>query len=74
VNPARARNHKPESGPSLTFTLKPDSGLNTEFSEGVNWDMRNCGVSKNIAFESSWRYTVYHTQNNNRVDQNIDII
>jgi len=36
--------------------------------------MRNCGVSKNLAFGYNCRYTVYHTQNNNHLDQNIGII
>jgi len=36
--------------------------------------MRNCGVTENVVFGYSCRYTVYHTQNNNHVDQNIGII
>jgi len=36
--------------------------------------MRNCRVTKNVVFEYSCRYTVYHTQNNNHLDQNIGII
>jgi len=36
--------------------------------------MRICGVTKNIVFGYSCRYTVYHTQNNNYHDQNIGII
>jgi len=36
--------------------------------------MRNCGVRKNVVFGNSCRYTVYHTQNNNHLDQNIGII
>jgi len=36
--------------------------------------MRNCGVTKNVVFGCSCRYTVYHTQNNNHLDQNIGII
>ena len=35
--------------------------------------MRNCGVTKNV-FGHSCRYTVYHTQNNNHLDQNNGII
>jgi len=31
--------------------------------------MRNCGVTKN-AFGYSCRYTLNHTQNNNRLNQN----
>ena len=33
--------------------------------------MRNCGVTKNVLFGYRCRYTVYHTQNNNHLDQNI---
>jgi len=36
--------------------------------------MRNCGVTKNVVFGYSCRYTVDHTQNNNHIDQNIGII
>jgi len=36
--------------------------------------MRNCGVTKNVVFGYGCRYTVYHTQNNNHLDQNIGII
>ena len=36
--------------------------------------MRNCGVTKNVVFGYSCRYTVYHTQNNNHLDQNIGTI
>ena len=36
--------------------------------------MRNCGVTKNVVFGYSCRYTVYHTQYNNHLDQNIGMI
>jgi len=36
--------------------------------------MRNCGVTKNVVFGYSCRHTVYHTQNNNHLNQNIGII
>jgi len=36
--------------------------------------MRNCGVTQNVVFGYSRRYTVYHTQYNNHLDQNIGII
>jgi len=36
--------------------------------------MHNCRVTKNVVFGYSCRYTVYHTQNNNHLDQNIGII
>jgi len=35
--------------------------------------MRNCRVTKNIVCRCSCRYTVYHTENSNRLDQNIGI-
>jgi len=36
--------------------------------------MRNCGVRKNVACRCSCRYTVYHPEKNNHLDQNTDII
>jgi len=36
--------------------------------------MRNSGVTKNFVFGYSCRYTIYHTQNNNHLDQNIGVI
>jgi len=36
--------------------------------------MRNCRVTKYVVFGYSCRYTVYHIQNNNHLDQNIGII
>jgi len=36
--------------------------------------MRNCGETKNVVCRCSCRYTVYHTENSNHLDQNIDII
>jgi len=36
--------------------------------------MRNCVAKKNVACRFSWRYTVYHTENSNHLDQNIGII
>jgi len=36
--------------------------------------MRNCGVTKNVVFRCICRYTVYHTENSNHLDQNIGII
>jgi len=35
--------------------------------------MRNCGVTKNIVCRCSNRYTVYHTENSNNLDQDIGI-
>jgi len=36
--------------------------------------MRNCGVTKNVVCRCSCRYTVYHTENGNHLEQNIGII
>jgi len=36
--------------------------------------MRNCRVTENVVFGYSCRHAVYHTQSNNHLDQNIDII
>jgi len=36
--------------------------------------MRNCGVTKNVVCRCSCRYTVYHTENSNHLEQNIGII
>jgi len=36
--------------------------------------MLNCEVTKNVVFGYSCRYTVYYTQNNNHLEQNIGII
>jgi len=36
--------------------------------------MRNCVVTKNVVFGYSCRYTVYHIENSNHLEQNIDII
>ena len=36
--------------------------------------MRNCGVTKNVVCRCSCRYTVYHTEKNNQLDQTIAII
>ena len=71
LNPARARNHKPKPGSSLTFILKPDLALKA--NQG-SYDMRNSRITKNVVCRCSCRYTLYHTQNNNHLDQNIGII
>jgi len=36
--------------------------------------MRNGGVTKNVVCRCSCRYTAYHTENSNHLDQNIGII
>jgi len=36
--------------------------------------MRNCGVTNNVVCRCSCRYTVYHTENSNHLDQTIGII
>jgi len=35
--------------------------------------MRNCEVTKNV-YRCSCRYTVYHTENSNHLDQNVGIV
>jgi len=35
--------------------------------------MRNFGVTKNVVCRCSCRYTVYHTENSNHLDQNIGL-
>jgi len=36
--------------------------------------MRNCGATTNFVCRCSCRYTVYHTQNSNHLDQIIGVI
>jgi len=36
--------------------------------------MRMCGETKNVVSRCSCRYTVYHTENSNHLDQNIGIL
>jgi len=36
--------------------------------------MRDCRVTKNAVCRCSCRYTVYHTENSNHLDQNIGIV
>jgi len=36
--------------------------------------MRNCGVTKNVVYRRSCRYTVYHTENISHLDQTITIM
>jgi len=36
--------------------------------------MRNCGVTKNVVCRCSCRYTVYHTENSQNLDQNIGMM
>jgi len=36
--------------------------------------MRNCGVTKQVVCRCGCRYTVYHTENSNHLEQNIGII
>ena len=73
LNLARAKNHKAKPGSSPTFIFesrfRPESQIYR-----ASYDMRNCRVTKNVVCTCSCRYTVYHTQNNNHLDQNIGII
>jgi len=36
--------------------------------------MRNCGDTKNVVCGCGCRYTVYHTENSNHLDQHIGIL
>ena len=57
LNPTRARSNKPKPDPSPTFIFearfRPESQIHR-----VSQDMRNCGVSKNVVYGYSCRYTV----------------
>ena len=72
LNPVRARNSKPKPGSSPTFIFEAQL-LESQIYRG-SWDMRNCGVTKNVVCRCSCRYTLYHTENSNHLDQNIGII
>jgi len=75
LNPARASNHKPEPDSTPTFIVearfKPESQIYRR-----NYDMRNCGVTKNVVCRCSCRHpTRFFTQkNSNHLDQTIGII
>jgi len=69
---------KPESGPSPKsqtrhLFLKPGLGLKAKFTDWLK-GMCNCRATKNVVCRCSCRYTVYHTENSNHLDQNIGII
>ena len=71
--PGRARNHKPKPGSSPTFIFEARVRPESQIYQG-SYDMRNCRVTKNVVCRCSCRYTLYRTQNNNHLDQNIGII
>ena len=73
LSPAGARNYKPEPDSSPTFIFEAPLRPESQIYRGSQ-DMRNCGVTKKVVFGYSCRYAVYHTQNNNHLDQNIGII
>ena len=73
LNPTGARNQKPEPSSRLTFICETRFRSKSQIYRGSS-DMRNCGVTKNVVFGYKCGYTVYHTQNNNHLDQNIGII
>ena len=73
LNPARARNHKPKPGSSPTFIFEARFRPESQIYQG-SYDMRNSRVTKNVICRCSCRYTLYHTENNNHLDQNIGII
>ena len=64
---------KPESGSSPTFIFEARFSPESQIYRG-SLNMLNCGVTKNVVFGHSCRYTVYHTQKNNHLDQTINII
>jgi len=72
LNPARARNHKPKPGSRPTFIFEAQFRPESQIYQG-SYDMRNCRVTKNVVCRCSCRYTLYHTQDNNHLDQNIGI-
>jgi len=41
------------------------------YSQVAMLDVRNRGITKNVVYWCSCRYTVYHKQNSNHLDQNI---
>jgi len=71
--PARSRNPNPEAGSSPTLIFEARFRPECQSYQGSE-DMRNSGVTKNVVCRCSCRYTDYHTQNSNHLDQNIDII
>jgi len=66
LNPARARNRKPEPGSSPTFIFEARFMPESRIYRG-SWDKRNCGVMKNLVCRGSCRYTVYHNENSNHL-------
>ena len=87
VSPCWPLHTYPNKGHHLeTWTRpKPELGLSTKFISEARfrpenhvyrgcYDMRNCWVTKNIVCRCSCRYTVYHTENSNHLEQNIGII
>jgi len=70
LNPARARNHKPKSGSSPTFAFEARFRPESQPRELRYAQLRG----KKSVCRCSCRYTLYHTQNYNHLDQNIGII
>ena len=58
---------------SSTFIFEARFRHESQINRG-SWDMRNCGVTNNAVCRCCSRYTVYHTENSNHLDQNIGII
>jgi len=63
---------KPEPGPSpiciYDARFRPESHIYR-----LSYDMRTCAVTKDVVHDCSSRCTVYHTHNNNHLDQNIGL-
>jgi len=73
LNPARAQNHKAKPGSSPTFIFEARFGPESQIYQ-ESYDMRNSRVTKSVVWRCSCRCTLYHTQNNNHLDQTIGII
>jgi len=54
LNPTGVRNHKPELGPSPTLIFEARFWPESQIYRG-SYDMRNCGVTKNVVFWYSRR-------------------
>jgi len=61
------------ANPARHLYLKPDLGLKAQFTEGVKI-YAIAEQQKNVVCRCSYRYTLYHTENSNHLDQNIGII
>ena len=72
LNPAGSEITSPDRDRSRHLFLKPALGPKVNLPREL--DMRNRRVTKNAVFEYCCIYAVFHTQNNNHLDQNIGIV